>query len=62
MTQAELAVRLGVTAPYVSNLEAGRGNPTVGQLWAIAEVLGAEFEIALRRPDVALPEIPRPPV
>ncbi|WP_370552434.1 MULTISPECIES: helix-turn-helix domain-containing protein [unclassified Conexibacter] len=61
VTQAQLAERLQVTAPYISNLEAGRTNPTVGQLWAVAEALRAEFGIVLRPHTSPAPEIPLPP-
>lgn len=65
LTQAVVAERLGTSAPYVANLEAGRLNLTLGQLARVAEALGADLEIALPRltlERVVLeePEPPRP--
>jgi transcriptional regulator with XRE-family HTH domain len=48
MTQAELATRLGVGASYVANLEAGRTNPTVGQLAAVADALRVDLDVVFR--------------
>jgi transcriptional regulator with XRE-family HTH domain len=48
LTQAELARRLETTAPYITNVEAGRANLTVGQLASIAAALDAVIEINLR--------------
>jgi transcriptional regulator with XRE-family HTH domain len=45
LTQAELAARLDVSQPVVAALEAGRGNPTVGQLAAVATALQVGFDI-----------------
>lgn len=62
LTQAELAARLGASGPYVANIEAGRENLTVGQLAAIADVLGCELNVGFAIPDafeVALGEAPR---
>jgi transcriptional regulator with XRE-family HTH domain len=47
LTQADVAARLGVSAAYVTNVEAGRGNVTIGQLAHIAEAMGAAMDIAL---------------
>jgi transcriptional regulator with XRE-family HTH domain len=55
ITQAELAARMGVNASYVTNVEAGRVNLTVGQLANIAEALGTGL-------DVRLPILSRKPV
>lgn len=49
LTQAEVAERLSTSASYVANVEAGRLNPTVGQLARIAEAVGADFELSLPR-------------
>lgn len=38
-TLAEVAERAGLSLPYVSNLERGRGNPTIDALRAIATAL-----------------------
>lgn len=47
LTQADLARRLDVNASYITNLEAGRVNVTIGQLAGIAEALGTGLEISL---------------
>jgi transcriptional regulator with XRE-family HTH domain len=47
LNQVELAARLGVSRSYVSNLEAGRVNVTVGQLANIAGALKVGLEIRL---------------
>ncbi|HWQ22809.1 MAG TPA: helix-turn-helix transcriptional regulator [Gaiellaceae bacterium] len=46
LTQAELARRLGTSPSYVTNVEAGRLNLTVGQLARIADALGADLHIS----------------
>jgi transcriptional regulator with XRE-family HTH domain len=51
MTQADLAEGMGTTAAYVSGVETGRGNLTVGQLSAIANALGVEFAVSFRVPE-----------
>ena len=55
VTQAELASRMNVNPTYVSNVEAGRVNLTVGQLANIAEALGTGL-------DVRFPVLDREPV
>ena len=62
LTQAQLAERLQTSAPYVSGLETGRMNPTVGLLFALAEALDAELRVELHVPDdEAPPRIPPAP-
>jgi transcriptional regulator with XRE-family HTH domain len=62
MTQAELASVLRISPPYVSSLETGNENPTVGQLWAIADALRVEIHLDLRDPPpLDAPPIPDPP-
>lgn len=51
LSQVELARRLGISRSYVSNLEAGRVNVTVGQLANVAAALKVGLEIRL--PSVA---------
>lgn len=46
ITQAELARRMGVKAPYVAGLEAGTRNLTLGQLANIADALGRGLDIS----------------
>lgn len=58
ISQTELAKRLGTSAPYISELEAGRSNMTIGQLWSIADALRVELHIELRAPAArALPHL-----
>jgi transcriptional regulator with XRE-family HTH domain len=45
LSQADVARRLNVSPPYIANIEAGRGNMTIGQLTSIASALGAGLEI-----------------
>lgn len=62
MTQADLATRLGTSAPYVSLVETGRANPTIGQLSAVATALGVEMDLTFRVPgELVEPPIPEPP-
>lgn len=62
LTQAHLAERMGVTASYISNLENGRENITVGQLWAVALALRVELRIEFPEPVTQeIPIIPPPP-
>jgi len=48
LSQAALARRLGVSPSYVSNLEAGRLNVTVGQLANVASAMKVALDIHLR--------------
>lgn len=49
MTQAELAIRIGSTQPAVARLEAGGVMPNLDTLHRIAEALGLELVVDLRR-------------
>lgn len=52
MTQRDLAKTVGVGAPHISKIEAGRESPSDELLKKIAEVLGCDFEellLAARR-------------
>ena len=61
MTQAQLAVRLGTSPPYISSVETGRANLTVGQLAAIADALKVELHVDFRVPPPFVePAIPVP--
>jgi transcriptional regulator with XRE-family HTH domain len=51
LTQAEIAERLGVSASYVSAVEAGRHNLTLGQLANIANVMRLGIDVSFIRPD-----------
>jgi transcriptional regulator with XRE-family HTH domain len=46
--QAEVADELGVTQAYICNLEAGRMNLTIGQLYKIADAIGVQVEISFK--------------
>jgi transcriptional regulator with XRE-family HTH domain len=45
ITQKELARRLNISQPVIAVLEAGRQNPTIGQLAAIADALQVGLDI-----------------
>jgi transcriptional regulator with XRE-family HTH domain len=51
LTQAEVADRLGVTASYMSAVEAGRRNVTLGQLANIANAMRLGVNVSFIRPD-----------
>lgn len=51
ISQAELAVRLGVDRAYISSLEKGVRNPTVVTLWHISKALNVDMR-ALFTPDI----------
>jgi transcriptional regulator with XRE-family HTH domain len=48
LTQEELAERAGTSQFYVSSLEAGRRNPTIGTLASLASALGVDHLDLLR--------------
>lgn len=43
LTQAQVALRLGVDRAHVSSLEQGQRNPTATTLWQIAHALEADI-------------------
>jgi len=45
LTQLQLADRMEVSQPVIAALESGRGNPTVGQLAAVAEALQVGLDV-----------------
>lgn len=45
LSQAELAVKMGVDRAYVSGLELGQRNPTVVTLWHVAQALGVRLAL-----------------
>lgn len=47
LTQAEVAEHLATSPAYVTNVEAGRLNLTLGQLTRIAAALGATLDVKL---------------
>jgi y4mF family transcriptional regulator len=48
LRQRDLAELAGVTLRGLTDLENGRGNPTINQLAKIADVLGLEFTLVER--------------
>jgi len=56
----ELAKRLDLTIPYVSNVEAGRVNLTVGQLARFADALGSDLQLHLPPIEIPTPAIKVP--
>ena len=42
LTLADASARAGLSLPYVSNLERGRGNPTIDALRSLADALDLE--------------------
>lgn len=47
LTQAEVAERLDASSSYITNVEAGRVNLTLGQLSRVAAAMGADVDISL---------------
>lgn len=45
MTQAELAKKMGISQPYLSKLEGGEANPSLGTIGTIMAVLGYRLEV-----------------
>jgi len=45
LTQMQLADRMEVSQPVIAALEGGRGNPTVGQLAAVADALRVGLDV-----------------
>jgi len=51
LTQAEVAERLGVSPSYISAVEAGRRNLTLGQLANIANAMRLGINVSFIHPD-----------
>ena len=47
LTQAEVAARLDTSPTYITNVEAGRLNLTLGQLTRVAAAIGADLQVRL---------------
>ena len=47
LTQAAVAERLDTSPAYITNLEAGRVNLTLGQLTRVAAAIGSELQVSL---------------
>ncbi len=56
LTLAQVAEMSGLSLPYVSNLERGRGNPTLDALHSLAEALGQSVTDILGSEDTFDPE------
>jgi transcriptional regulator with XRE-family HTH domain len=59
LSQAEVAERLGVSPSYISAVEAGRHNLTLGQLANIANAMRLGIDISFIRPDGTPVRVPR---
>lgn len=53
LRQRDLAELAGITLRGLTDLENGRGNPTLKQLSKIAHVLGLEVTLSQKPPDAA---------
>jgi transcriptional regulator with XRE-family HTH domain len=60
-TIAAVAIRAGLSVPYIANLENGRGNPTLTALSALATALGATLQVDLVEPGADEKPPVRPP-
>jgi transcriptional regulator with XRE-family HTH domain len=47
-TQVELAYQSGISLPSIQNMEAGRGNPSIETLHAVAESLGLKLKFSAK--------------
>jgi transcriptional regulator with XRE-family HTH domain len=60
-TIAAVAMRAGLSVPYIANLENGRGNPTLTALSGLAVALGASLSVELVEPGADENQQTRPP-
>lgn len=60
LTQAEVADRLQTSPTYVTNLEAGRLNLTLGQLTRVASAIGADVRVNLPLVTIEPPRVVEP--
>lgn len=51
--QWTLADMAGISVRALSNIETGKGNPTLASLNAVLEVLGLELALCIRKPETA---------
>ncbi len=51
MTQAELAIAVGVTQPSISDYESGKKRPTIDTAKKLARALGCTVDDLLSNPD-----------
>jgi transcriptional regulator with XRE-family HTH domain len=52
ITQPDLAEMAGISVNTLYKIETGQGNPTVKVLNKIAEILGMEFKLTVKKPEV----------
>jgi transcriptional regulator with XRE-family HTH domain len=50
VTQEQLSELAGIALRTVKQLDAGKGNPTVSTLMKLADVLGMELKLEVRKP------------
>lgn len=60
LSQAELARRMSVKAPYIAGIEAGSRNLTLGQLANIADALGRGLDITFPAVEAEYRRMPAP--
>ena len=56
LSQRALAVQIGSSQPSIATLESGNRLPTIRTLLRIADAVGLELVLGLRRPDDAKPD------
>ena len=56
MTQEELAEVCGVSQAYISKLESGEANPTIGKIGAIFAAMWMQPTVGFEPPDAGTPE------
>lgn len=52
LTQQAVADRAGVTRSYIARLERGDANPSIARVQVIAQALGLDVDLAIRRPTI----------
>ena len=52
LTQQDLADYTGLSVRFIKSVEAGKGNPSIGSLDKIAQVLGLEIVIRVKENNV----------
>lgn len=50
ITQPDLAEMAGISTNTLYKIETGKGNPTLGVLNSIAEILGMEITMTVKKP------------
>ena len=52
LTQQDLADYTGLSVRFIKSVEAGKGNPSIGSLEKIAQILGLEIVIRVKENNV----------